>query len=310
MTANMHSSGTFEMAIELAPHNVITILHKHYELDELKSFFTHFKNPQFVGYSLGIRDGDFDKLKSVLTAGLGSSFDFICLDVPNAYLERVREKVRELRTLCPDHIIIAGNVVTNEMTQDLLRVGADIVKVGIGSGSACLTRKQTGVGYPQLSAVMECADAAHGVSKKHMTDGFGHGLIISDGGATCNGDIAKAFCGGADFVMCGSLFSGFEQSGGETVERDGKKYKQYLGSSSALAMNQNYGKMEKHRASEGRETLIPHKGNINDYVLDLFGSLRSTGTYIGAHSLKGFHKCATFILVAQQLNTSLARFDS
>ncbi len=308
MTANMHSSGTFEMAKTLSKHKIITILHKHYTIAELTDFLAKTDFPQYLGYSLGIREGDFEKLSELLKAGLGSKFDFVCLDVPNAYLERVREKVRELRALCPEHIIIAGNVVTNEMTQDLLRVGADIVKIGIGSGSACLTRKQTGVGYPQLSAVMECADAAHGITKKHS--GAGYGLIISDGGATCNGDIAKAFCGGADFVMCGSLFSGFLQSGGELIERDGKQYKQYYGSSSTLAMKQNYGKVDAHRASEGRETLIPYKGDISEYISDVFGSLRSTATYIGARSIKELHKCTTFIMVNRQLNASLAQFDN
>jgi GMP reductase len=307
MTANMHSCGTFEMAKALSKEKIITILHKHYSVEELERFCKTWNQPQYLGYSLGIRDEDFEKLNEILAKNLQNSFDFICLDVPNAYLERVQDKVTQLRNLLPDHIIIAGNVVTNEMTQDLIKAGADIVKVGIGSGSVCLTRKQTGVGYPQLSAVMECADAAHGITKKH--DGAGYGLIISDGGITCNGDIGKAFCGGADFVMCGSLFSGFTQSGGELVTKDGKQYKQYFGSSSTKAMLQNYGKVEKHRSSEGRETLIPYKGDIEIFIEDMFGAMRSTGTYIGARTIKEFHKCATFILVHQQLNTSLAKYD-
>jgi GMP reductase len=307
MTANMQSCGTFEMAQVLSKFQIITILHKHYTLLELEIFLKNWDKPQFLGYSLGIRDDDFVKVREIISKGLHTKFDFVCLDVPNAYLDCVAQKVKELRELFPEHILIAGNVVTNEMTQDLLKEGADIVKVGIGSGSVCLTRKQTGVGYPQLSAVIECSDAAHGITRKH--DGMGYGLIISDGGATCNGDIAKAFCGGADFVMCGSLFSGFTQSGGELITRDGKQYKQYFGSSSTLAMMKNYGKVESHRSSEGRETLIPYKGDIEPFLQDMFGALRSTGTYIGARTLKEFNKCATFILVNRQLNSSLAQYD-
>ena len=175
--------------------------------------------------------------------------------------------------MCPDHIIIAGNVVTNEITEEIILAGADIVKIGIGPGTACTTRIMTGVGYPQLSAVIECADSAHGIA-----NGTSVGIIIADGGQQYPSDVAKAFCGGADFNMFGSMFSGFEQSGGETIIKDGKKYKEYFGSSSNKAMEDFYGKKDAHRASEGRYTLIPHKGDIHDFIQDLIGSLRSTAT--------------------------------
>jgi GMP reductase len=303
--ANMDSSGTFEMARELSKHKILTTLHKFYSVEELKIFFSTFDAPDYVAYTLGIRDEDFVKLKLVLKEGLGDKFNFVCLDVPNAYLERFVQKLRELRTLCPKHTIIAGNLVTNEMTEELIINGADIVKIGIGSGSVCTTRRQTGVGYPQLSAVIECADAAHGITNKNP----GCGLIMSDGGAVYPSDFAKAFCAGADFVMAGGMFSGFIQSGGELIEKDGQKFKQHFGMSSFEAQTKYYGEVPSHRASEGRYTEIPFRGDVNDFIQELLGSLRSTGTYIGARRLKEFPRRTTFILVNKQLNTSLEKYD-
>jgi GMP reductase len=304
MTANMASCGTFEMARELSPHKIITTFHKYYTVDDYKTFFKTFNNPDYIAYTLGIRDEDIARLKEMITADLIKHFSFICIDVPNGYLEKFLESIKLVRSLCKDHIIIAGNVVTNEITEEIILNGADIVKIGIGPGSVCTTRRMTGVGYPQLSAVIECADAAHG-----MANGQGVGLIIADGGQKYPSCIAKAFCAGADFNMCGSLFSGFEQSGGATVMKDGAKYKEYFGSSSNKALEEFYGKKETHRASEGRYALIPHKGDINLFLQDLFGALRSTGTYIGARQLKEFSKRATFIRVSRQLNTSLEGYD-
>ncbi|MBW2998579.1 GMP reductase [Candidatus Woesearchaeota archaeon] len=304
MAANMDTTGTFEMAKELSKNKIITTLHKFYTIDELQDFFSDFNEPDYVAYTLGVREGDFEKLKDIIDLGLGEKFNFICLDVPNAYLECFVQNLQRVRRLCPRHTIIAGNVVTNEMTEELILKGADIVKIGIGSGSACTTRKKTGVGYPQLSAVIECADAAHGISNNN-----GCGLIISDGGAIYPSCVGKAFCGGADFAMLGGLFSGFKQSGGKLVTIKGKKYKEFYGMSSAKAMNRRYGGVAKHRASEGRQLRIPYKGDVNDFVLDLFGSLRSTGTYIGARGLKEFSRRTTFLLVNRQLNQSLERYE-
>jgi GMP reductase len=303
--ANMDTTGTFEMARALVRHKMITALHKHYSLEQLAAFFEDFSAPDYVAYSLGIRDEDFAKLRQVLGAGLGRHFNFVVLDVPNAYLERFILKVEELRVLCPDHTIIAGNCVTNEITEEILLRGADIVKVGIGSGSACTTRRMTGVGYPQLSAVIECSDAAHGISNPET----GVGLVMSDGGAVYPSDAAKAFCGGADFLMSGQFFSGFEQSGGEMVERDGERFKEYYGMSSSAAMENHYGGVAKHRASEGRDVLLPYKGDVNDFIDELFGSLRSTATYIGALKLKEFSKRTTFLMVNNQLNRSLEKYE-
>lgn len=304
MAANMASCGTFEMASTLSKYKLITAFHKYYSVKNYREFFKEFNNPEYVCYTVGIREKDIRQLKEMIKEDLIHNFAFICIDVPNGYLERFLGTIKEVRKLCPEHIIIAGNVVSNEMTEEIILNGADIVKVGIGSGAACTTRKMTGVGYPQLSAVIECADAAHGISNEK---GVGH--IIADGGVVCPCDFAKAFCGGADFVMSGSLFSGFEQSGGELIEIDHKKFKEYYGSSSNKAIIQNYGKKDSHRASEGRYLLIPYKGDIINFVQDLFGSLRSTATYIGARRIKEFSKRATFIKVNKQLNTSLERYS-
>ena len=305
MTANMATCGTFEMAEIFSKYKMITTFHKYYSVADYVKFFKTFNNPDFICYTTGIREQDTKQLKLMKKKGLLDKFSFICIDVPNGYLQSFLDDIKSVRKLCPKHIIIAGNVVTNEITEEIILAGADIVKIGIGPGAACTTRKMTGVGYPQLSAVIECADSAHGLSNER-----GVGRIIADGGQQYTSDIAKAFCGGADFNMCGSLFSGFEQSAGDTVEKDGKKYKEYFGSSSNKAMEEFYGKKEKHRASEGRYTLIPHKGDIHEFIQDLFGSLRSTATYIGARQLKEFPKRATFIKVSRQLTSYLEKYDT
>ncbi len=304
MTANMATCGTFEMAKVLSPHKMITTFHKYYKVEDYKKFFEDFNDPDYIAYTLGIRDEDIEKLKEMLAADLMKHFSFVCIDVPNGYLERFMAAIKEVRALLPEHIIIAGNVVTNEMTEEIILSGADIVKVGIGPGSSCTTRRMTGVGYPQLSAVIECADAAHGIANDQ-----GVGLVIADGGQQYPSCIAKAFCAGADFNMCGSLFSGFDESAGALIEKDGKKFKEYFGSSSNKALQEFYGKKETHRASEGRYVLMPYKGPIANFLQDLFGALRSTGTYIGARRLKEFSKCATFIRVNKQLTTYLENYD-
>ncbi len=304
MTANMASCGTFEMAQILSKKSIITTFHKYYSIEDYKQFFKKFNNPNYISYTLGIREKDLNQLNEMIKHNLINNFSFICLDVPNGYLERFLEVIKQVRKLCPDHIIIAGNVVSNEIAEEIILNGADIVKVGIGPGSACTTRKMTGVGYPQLSAVIECADAVHGLANNQ-----GYGLIIADGGINTPADFGKAFCAGADFAMSGSQFSGFEESGGNTVEKENKLYKEYFGSSSNKAMQEFYGKKDEHRASEGRYTLIPHKGSLSNFLQDLFGALRSTGTYIGARKLKEFSKRATFIRVNRQLNTIFEQFD-
>ena len=305
MSANMATCGTFKMAKILSKYKMITTFHKYYTINDYKEFFKTFNNPDYIVYTLGIREEDISQLKEMILSQLINNFSFICIDVSNGYLQRFLNTIKLVRKLCPSHIIIAGNVVTNEMTEEIILAGADIVKVGIGPGSVCTTRRMTGVGYPQLSAVIECADAAHGISNGRG----GYGLVIADGGQQYPSCIAKAFCGGADFNLFGSMFSGFDESAGKLVERNGKKYKEYFGSSSNKALLDFYGKKGDYRASEGRYVLMPYKGQISIFIQDLFGSLKSTGTYIGARKLKEFSKRATFIKVNKQLITYLEKYD-
>jgi GMP reductase len=304
MTSNMATCGTFELAKLMSEYKIITMFHKYYTVEQYQEFFQTYNNPDYIGFTIGIREQDLNLLNKMIETKLINNFSFICIDVPNGYLEKFLQTIQMVRKKCPEHIIIAGNIVSNEMAEEIILNGADIVKVGIGPGSACTTRRMTGVGYPQLSAVIECADAAHGLSNNQ-----GCGLIIADGGQIHPSCISKAFCGGADFNMCGSLFSGFEESGGATIEKEGKLYKEYFGSSSNKAMLEFYGKKDTHRASEGRYTLRPHKGSIHNFIQDLFGSIRSTGTYIGAKKVKEFPKRATFVRVNRQLNMSNDQYD-
>jgi len=293
MVANMDSTGTFQMALECQKHKIITCIHKHYEIDDWLDFTNNSNNKvdyNYICVSTGISEEDFKKTLNILN--LCPYLKMICIDVANGYSERFVETIEKFRSAFSDKIIIAGNVVTSEMTEQLILAGADIVKVGIGPGSVCTTRKQTGVGYPQLSAVMECADAAHGLG----------GLIVSDGGCTVPGDFSKAFGGGADFVMSGGFFSGHSESGGELIEEDGKKYKMFYGMSSDTAMKKYVGGVANYRSSEGKTVKIPYKGSVKNTILDLLGGIRSTLTYVGAKYLKELSKRCTFIRVNNQLN--------
>ena len=292
IVSNMDTTGTFTMAKEIAKHKMLTAVHKHYSTEEWKEFAA--ENPDILPYTIvscGMMGKDVEKVAGILN-GI-PEIRAICLDVANGYSEHFVEFVKEIRTKFPEHIIIAGNVVTGEMVEQLILNGADIVKIGIGPGSVCTTRKQTGVGYPQISAVLESADAAHGL----------RGRVISDGGCTCPGDIAKAFGAGADFVMLGGMFAGHDQSGGDLIERDGKKYKIFYGMSSSTAMRKHAGGIAEYRSSEGKTVEVPYRGDVKDTVLDMLGGLRSACTYVGASKLKELSRRTTFIRVTQQLNT-------
>lgn len=297
MVANMDCTGTFEMAASVYKHNLFTCIHKYYSLDDWKMFrdaISISETPEtifeYIAVSSGSKEEDFEKLQSILR--LIPKIQFICLDVANGYTEHFVSFVMRVRLAYPDKVIIAGSVVTREMTEELLIKGADIVKVGIGPGSVCTTRKKTGVGYPQLSAIIECADAAHGLD----------GHIICDGGCTAPGDFGKAFGAGADFIMSGGMFSGHTESGGDLITKDGKQYKEFYGMSSSTAMNKHSGGVANYRTSEGKKVLIPYKGNVDNTVYDILGGLRSTCTYVGADKLKHLSKRTTFIRVTQQLN--------
>jgi len=292
IAANMDTVGTFEMAEKLATYKMLTAIHKHYTVEEWSAWLAKHDDSIYdhIMVSSGTSDADFERVKTIIAQN--PKLRFLCIDVANGYSQHFVDFVRRAREDLPSIIIIAGNVVTGEMAEELLLSGADVVKVGIGPGSVCTTRVKTGVGYPQLSAAIECADASHGLG----------GHIISDGGCTCAGDVSKAFGAGSDFVMLGGMLAGHDESGGEIVERDGKTYKLFYGMSSSTAMNKHSGGVANYRASEGKTVEMPYKGPIDNTVQDILGGVRSTCTYVGASSLKELSKRTTFIRVQEQEN--------
>ena len=292
MAANMDTVGTFEMAKALSEKKLFTAIHKHYSINDWNIFSSTIteETASNIAVSTGIGKQDYEKLSNVFK--FNPYIKFICIDVANGYSEYFADFVKRTRELYPNKVIIAGNVVTGEMVEELLLSGADIVKVGIGPGSVCTTRVKTGVGYPQLSAIIECADAAHGLG----------GQIISDGGCTIPGDIAKAFGAGADFVMLGGMLAGHDESGGEMVEKHGKPYRKFYGMSSSTAMEKHVGGVAEYRASEGKTVEVPYKGSVENTLQDILGGLRSTCTYVGASRLKELTKRTTFIRVNEQEN--------
>ena len=335
VASNMATTGTIEMDKELSKYGAITCLHKHYEHSILNDYFYSLEQPTFV--TVGLKD---DKEKFFKLLDWNENINKVCVDIANGYIPKLIDFVKELRNKYPRLLIMAGNVVTGDMTQDLIINGADIVKVGIGPGSVCITRSQTGVGRPQLSTILECADAAHGVG----------GMICADGGCTCPGDIAKAFGAGADFVMLGGMLAGCDEAAGQLVTKTyetneynhdvwldneqkahilekepindaffawadtynkviEKKYKQFYGMSSRLAQEKHFGGMKEYRTTEGREKLIPYTGPVSDTIENILGGLRSTMTYIGAKKLKDIPKCTTFYTVNRQLNSIFANCE-
>jgi GMP reductase len=311
MASNMDGVGTINMAITLSAKSLFTCLVKFYTASEIfeeyKKLDPHEqkKFAENVAISTGTGDEDFEKLNVVLT-GI-NSLQFICIDIANGYSEHFGDYVAKVRARWPDKTIIAGNVVTADMTQELILRGADIVKVGIGPGSVCTTRVQTGVGYPQLSAIIECADAAHGLG----------GHIIADGGCVCPGDVSKAFGAGADFVMLGGMLAGHIEGGGTVIEEfheisrrqpnsyapdyEVRKFIEFYGMSSKDAQ-EAHGGFKDYRASEGRTVRVPFRGNVDETVSEILGGLRSTCTYVGAGTLKQLSKCTTFVRVNRQIN--------
>ena len=292
IAANMDTVGTFEMAEALSKDKIITAIHKHYSIEEWSSFLENQPDSiyDYIALSTGIGKDDEGKVQQIVDAY--PKINFLCIDVANGYSEHFVGFVRKMRKNFPDKTIIAGNVVTGEMVEELILSGADIVKVGIGPGSVCTTRIKTGVGYPQLSAIIECADAAHGLG----------GHIISDGGCKIPGDVAKAFGGGADFVMLGGMFAGHDESGGEIVEENGEKFRLFYGMSSQTAMDKHSGGVAEYRSSEGKTVKVAYKGAVSETVKDILGGVRSTCTYVGASELRELSKRTTFIRVLEQEN--------
>lgn len=292
IAANMDTVGTFRMAEFLSSLGILTAIHKHYTVDEWAAFVSRVPESvlRYVMVSSGTSEDDFNKLKNIIA--LSPALKFICIDVANGYSEHFVDYVKKIRATYPDKVVCAGNVVTGEMVEELILSGADIVKVGIGPGSVCTTRVKTGVGYPQLSAVIECADAAHGLG----------GQIVSDGGCSVSGDVAKAFGGGADFVMLGGMLAGHDECEGSVVEENGDKFMLFYGMSSESAMKRHMGGVAQYRAAEGKTVKLPLRGSVEGTVRDLLGGLRSACTYVGASHLKELTKRTTFIRVAEQEN--------
>lgn len=297
VASNMDHTGTMAMAKSLAKHQLLTAIDKFVTPEAWLQFQQ--QNPDVMSYCFagtGIGEKDFALLDEILKA---TTTPFICLDVANGYTQRFVDCVRILRDKYPDKTLMAGNVVTAEMAEELILAGADIVKVGIGPGSVCTTRLKTGVGYPQLSAIIECADAVHGLG----------GHLCADGGCTSPGDVAKAFAAGADFVMLGGMLAGHDECSGEKIEKAGKAYKRFYGMSSAEAMTKHRGGVDEYRASEGRSVDVPYRGAVEHTVLDILGGIRSTCTYVGAQRLKELSKRTTFVRVSQQLNEVFTSFQ-
>ena len=271
IAANMDHTGTWPMNKALVEFGMLTAICKFWHYIPLKNAI------KTIGLDANLDEIEYD-------------LKWICLDVANGYTERFMDFVKTMRQheATKNSIIIAGNVCTPEATEEIILAGADIVKIGIGPGSVCTTRKITGVGFPQLSATIECADAAHGLG----------GHIITDGGCQVPGDIAKSFGAGADFVMLGGMFAGHDECEGE-VENG---YMSFYGMSSEDAQLKHYGKKASHRASEGKKVYILHKGSVRTTVEEILGGLRSACTYAGAKTLKDLPKCTTFVKVNRQLN--------
>jgi GMP reductase len=291
IAANMDTVGTLEVYEVLSKKNIVTAFHKFYTKHDYIEMGNKL-HPDLFMVSTGISDTDFNNLKEIMDS---INCRWICIDVANGYLSSLVTFCQKVRNLYPNKIIVAGNVATKEGVIELIsKGGVDIVKVGIGPGSACTTRLKTGVGVPQLSAIMECAEMAH----------LAGGFIIADGGITCPGDLGKAFGAGADFVMMGGQFAGHDENPGEIVEdeMDGKKYKLFYGMSSERAMQKHYGGMASYRSSEGRSIKIPYKGALTDTVNDYLGGLRSTCTYVGANRIDLLFEKVVFRVVSQQVN--------
>ena len=299
MAANMDTTGTFRMGTALSVYEMITCLHKHYDGEIIEDYFKYYNVESNVWVSIGMGlDHELEKLFHIEDK-IGSSPN-ICIDIANGYTERFVDYCAKIRLEFPDSIIMAGNVATPEMVSELILHGeVDIVKVGIGPGSACTTRLKTGVGYPQLSAIAECAHIAHGL----RSDAGRLGLICADGGCRTAGDVAKAYAAGADFVMLGGMLAGTDECEGEwEYENEEKKSLTFYGMSSKKAQDKHNGGMNEYATSEGRVKKVPYKGEVKHAINDILGGVRSACAYTGATSLKDFSKTARFIRVNRTHN--------
>ena len=286
MSSNMDATGTFDMHEELSPHGMVTCIARHQNRDG--KLWVQTKRRDYLCVMSGISDKEI--LEIVGVANTFPDVAFVGLDVANGYTINFVDAIKRLREHLPKATMIAGNVVTGDMVMELILAGVDIVKVGIGGGSVCTTRTKTGIGYPQLSAVIECADAAHGVG----------GHIIADGGCNSSGDIVKAFAAGADFVMLGGMLAGHDECDGELIFEDDNPEPvgmQFYGMASKTAMDRHGHPNREYRGEEGKTVTVPYRGPVKNTITDILGGIRSACTYVGAKRLKDLTKCTTFVRV-------------
>ena len=287
MASNMDTTGTFEMHEVLSQHGLVTCIARHYNKNGHEQWDMSNRRNLLCVMS-GISENEIRETTAIYNTF--PDIAFIGLDVANGYTINFVESIKQLRKLCPKSTIIAGNVVTADMTAEILMAGADIVKVGVGPGSVCTTRTKTGIGYPQLSAVIECADAAHGIG----------GHIIADGGCNSSGDIVKAFAAGADFVMIGGMLAGHDECDGELVFEDDNPEPvgmKFYGMASSTAMDRHGHPNREYRGEEGKTVTVPYRGSVESTVTDILSGMRSACTYVGANRLKDLSKCTTFLRV-------------
>ena len=296
----MDGVGTFSMAKVIQEYKMMTTITKTTTLEQWKKAVGEGIKLKYLSVCTGTGKlwdddaEDYSTMQKVLKSY--PDVKFITIDVANGYHTNFSDFVGAVREEYPDKTIIAGNVVTAEMTEELIIQGADVVKVGIGPGSVCTTRTMAGVGVPQFSAVVECADAANGVG----------GHIVADGGCNMPGDIAKAFGGGAHFVMLGGMLAGHNES--EVESKNGRR--EFYGMSSDRAREVHGKRKDGYRGNEGRAVILPDRGPVKETIEDLLGGVRSSCTYIGARRLKDIPKCASFVRCVQPLNTVFEAYDS
>ncbi|AGS80910.1 GMP reductase [Caulobacter phage Cr30] len=305
MITNMDSTGTFEAAKVAQEYDMMTVLHKFYEVREIVEFFEKQDINHFglTWISIGMSEADLVKLYHIERQLTSSWMPPILVDIANGHLKDFSNFIRKMRNQLPKHkhTIFAGNVCTKEGVRELAKAGVDGVRIGIGPGGQCLTRTTAGVGMPQLSAAIECSKEA----KKHGI------LSIADGGIIDLADFAKALAAGADIVCAGSIFAGHDESGGDLVyDKDDKPFKEVYGMSSESAMRKNYGKKDAYRTSEGRTSLIPYRGPLKNTIEDVLGALRSTCTYTNTSKIEDLCKNTTFIKVKNRVNFAYDKYTT
>lgn len=310
IAANMTTIGTFEIYNVLSKHKIMTAFHKFYKLNDFRNFIEKSKtstnsdnnnilDPDYFMVSTGISDNDYNNLVNIVD---NINVKYILIDIANGYINDFIKFCDKVRKKYPFKVITAGNVCTNEGIKNLVDIGIDIVKIGIGGGSACTTRIQTGIGVPQLSCILE--------SKKYILDHNKDTYIISDGGITCPGDVVKAYGAGADFVMMGGVFSGHTENPGEIEVSDtGEQYKIFYGMSSKYSMDNNYAANNNtnYRTSEGRFIRVKYKGDLDNTVYEYLGGIRSACTYTNSANIKDLYNNVKFIYVNNQYNSTLIK---